>query len=137
MANVDFPEPRSPTNANEASEVKPGILPLVGVRGGVGVLDVTADSEFELMKAYGRSRPSTLSGPSLLIMAANDLFTPAMMPHSACMISNVWWCGRVSCNANGISESVKQGARYHYSKLWCGAGDKDLPGNLSPPTRGF
>jgi hypothetical protein len=86
MANVDFPEPRSPTNANEASELKPGILPLVGVSGGVGVLDVTSDPEFELMKAYGRSLPSTLSGPSLLIKVANDLFTPAMMPHSACVL---------------------------------------------------
>jgi hypothetical protein len=83
MANVDFPEPRSPTKASEASELKPGILPLVGVRGGVGVLDAASDPEFELMKAYGRSR-STLSGPSLLIMVANDLLTPAMMPHSAC-----------------------------------------------------
>lgn len=100
MANVDFPEPRSPTNANEASELKPGILPLVGVSGGVGVLDATSDTEFELMKAYGRSRSSTPSEPSLLIIVANDLFTPAIVPHSACLFSNVWWCGRVSSNAN-------------------------------------
>lgn len=95
MANVDFPEPRSPTKASEASEVKPGILPLVGVSGGVGVLDATSDPEFEPMKAYGRSR-STLSGPSLLIIEANDLFTPAMMPHSACGFQTCGGVVRVS-----------------------------------------
>lgn len=92
IANVDFPDPRNPTNAREASEVKIGILPLEEVNGGVGVLDVTSDaSDDELIKAYGLSRPSTLTGPSLrFIMAANDLLTPAIMFHSASIPVSPW-----------------------------------------------
>lgn len=82
MANVDFPDPRSPTRTREASELKSGILALRGVIGGVGVREVLPDSDDKLVKIQGLNRLSTARGPSVASMAANGLLTPAMMPHS-------------------------------------------------------
>ena len=88
MANVDFPDPRSPTRAREASELKSGILALLGVSDGVGVREMFSDSDDELVNIQGLNRRSTASDPSAgsNSMAASGLLTPAMMPHSVSVL---------------------------------------------------